>query len=533
MRFFVIMQTMEIINKNEIEILDNKKSPIIDFKKDPSEIDKFRKPNALIKGIYGGGIKDKDNQDVSYNAHDYKVINFLLLILQESMEELKATNPKATPTIYTRISFELDFYKELVDDSPNWKQKLFRSLLKFNKTFIELQNYTDNFGKKYERKNIQIIYDPGFYDEKKQNKNQKCEVTFNEMIVYPVFEKRAYTHFEYKKLKLLKNKYAMQLYEYLRYKLQEAVNNKIDTTDEEIVLTEKDFKFIFGKQQAMIVKDKGLWQVLNRNIHFEKYIIPHVKNLIDFEYKINYEEKNITFKFKAQNLEQFRTVFPTELDVAAEKFKTLSKTKLIHEDETTRVYELNRNFETDENANLQRFVEALTTIYKDKLILDLNETSKFGGDNFRIFSNTFFSEKTKRPLTLSKQKKLLLYLFLNKYSYIKFKAIQLGIWQDDANEQNLAKYEGRLFKDEYLDMEKIISVEQNKEGYSITYKIRNKDDYKTGFISSLEALDDMLKTKQRVEKTLFDFDDLDETDEDDDEPLNYFAEDRQFSEDGF
>ena len=43
----------------------------------------------------------------------------------------------------------------------------------------------------------------------------------------------------------------------------------------------------------------------------------------------------------------------------------------------------------------------------------------------------------------------------------------------------------------------------------------------------------MLKTKQRVEKTLFDFDDLDETDEDDDEPLNYFAEDRQFSEDGF
>ena len=501
------------------------KMEIIEVKKEAENVDKLRKPNALIKGIYGS--------DVSFNAHDYKVINFLLLILQEALDQLRQDKPNATPTSYTRVKFDLDFYRELVDNSPNWKQKLFNSLIKFNETFINLQNYVDNFGESWDLKRVQIIYDPGFTDTKRQNKNQKCSVTFGEVITYPVFERKAYTHFEYKKLKLLKNQYAMRFYEYLRYKLQEIINNKIDTTDEEIRLSEKDFKFVFGQKYNKLIKERGLAKILNDYISFEEYVVPDMKKLISFEYEVKYAEKSIIFKFKSQDLKQFRTVFPNELDVAAEKFKTLSTTKMTYEDVSLREYELNRNFETEENANLQRFVEALTIIYKDKLILDLNETSKFGGDNFRIFSNTFFSEKTKKPLTLSKQKRLLLYLFLNKYSYIKFKAIQLGIWKDDDNEQDLAKYEGRLFKDEYLDMEKIISVEQNKEGYSITYKIRNKDDYKTGFISSLEALDEMLKPKQRVEKTLFDFDDLDETDEDDDEPLNYFAEDRQFSEDGF
>ena len=179
----------------EIKVDDLKtKADIVEIKKEAEEIDKLRKPNALIKGIYGS--------DVSFNAHDYKVINFLLLILQEALDQLKQDNPAATPTAYTRVKFDLDFYRELVDNSQNWKQKLFNSLLKFNHTFINLQNYIDNFGEKWDLKRVQIIYDPGFIDTKRQNKNQKCSVTFGEIITYPVFAKKAYTHFEYKKLKL-------------------------------------------------------------------------------------------------------------------------------------------------------------------------------------------------------------------------------------------------------------------------------------------------------------------------------------------
>lgn len=499
----------------EIEIIDSKPTAL-DFRKKAEEIDKFKKPNALIKGIYASNIQ--------FNTRDYKVINFLLLLLQETIDDLKKEKPLSKPSPFTRISFDLDLYRELVDNSPNWKQNLWKSLDKIEEVSIDLKDYIDEAKGVYvDIKKVRIIIEPEFdRDLKKQDKDQKCTVSFGQAISYPIYKREAYTHFEYKKMNLLTNKYAMRFYEYLRYKLQEAVNNKLNETDEEIVITEKDFKFLFKKEQISLIKKLGLGQVLKRYVRFETHIVPDLKKLMDFEYGINYEAKTITFKFKKENLERVRTVFYGELDVAAEKFKSLSKTTLIEENETTRTYELKRNFDIEENENMQKFIEAITVVYKDKAILDINETSKFGGDNFRVFSNTFFSEKTKKPISLSKQKKLLLYLFLNKYSIIKIQAQELGAWGIADDNKIFEKFEGREFKKEIMDMEKIISVSAAKNGFKVVYKVRNKEEYKFGFITSLDDLEEMLEPMRPKEKSLFD-----DLDDDEVETIDYTGDDYQ------